>query len=136
MKKKYLLNNISDIKIDIKEPCIIFLHGDLGAGKTTFSKYILQKILQITDDITSPTYTYYNSYKNHIHFDLYRLENYDEFFAIGGEDILDNLSGVALIEWPKVISPYYKPDIEIFLRKTEDENMREIEVIPYNKKHV
>ncbi|MBT3728584.1 hypothetical protein HOF65_00670 [bacterium] len=38
----------------------------------------------------SPTYTYYNKYNNIYHFDLYKLKSYDEFFAIGGEDILDN----------------------------------------------
>jgi tRNA threonylcarbamoyladenosine biosynthesis protein TsaE len=67
------------------------LKGDLGAGKTTLSKHILQNILGITDDITSPTYTYYNRYGDNYHFDLYRISKYDEFFAIGGEDVLDNL---------------------------------------------
>ncbi|MDD3646272.1 MAG: tRNA (adenosine(37)-N6)-threonylcarbamoyltransferase complex ATPase subunit type 1 TsaE [Candidatus Gracilibacteria bacterium] len=129
MKKKYVLNNISSLNLDIKRPCIIFLKGDLGAGKTTLSKYILNDLLGIKKEITSPTYTYYNKYDENYHFDLYRLDNYDEFFAIGGEEILDNNSGVILIEWPEIIEDYYKPDIEIKLNKTENEDEREVEII-------
>lgn len=129
MKKIYSLDKISEIKIPSNKPLIVFLQGDLWAGKTTLSKHILQNILGITDEITSPTYTYYNRYGDNYHFDLYRISNYDEFFAIWGEDVLDNLEWVALIEWPEKIAPYYKPDIEIILTKTEKEDEREIEII-------
>ncbi|NVP17573.1 tRNA (adenosine(37)-N6)-threonylcarbamoyltransferase complex ATPase subunit type 1 TsaE [Candidatus Gracilibacteria bacterium] len=132
MIKKYTIDNINSLKIDIKTPCVIFLNGDLGAGKTTISKYILNNLLGIEEVINSPTYTYYNIYGKNYHFDLYRLSNYDEFFAIGGEDIMDNNSGVILIEWPDLISPYYKADIVINIKKTEIDNEREIEII-YNK---
>lgn len=133
MKKKYLLNNISNLKIEIKSPMIIFLKWDLAAWKTTLSKHILKNIVWISDEITSPTYTYYNKYENNFHFDLYRLKNYDEFFAIWGEEILDNNSWIILIEWPEIIEKYYSPDLEIILTKTENENEREIE-IKYKKK--
>ena len=79
-------------------------------------------------NITSPTYTYYNKYNDIYHFDLYRLKDYNEFFAIGAEDILDNNDGVILVEWPELIEKYYKPDIEIILKKTDNEDEREIEV--------
>lgn len=133
MKKKYLLNNISNLKIEIKSPMIIFLKWDLAAWKTTLSKHILKNIVWISDEITSPTYTYYNKYENSFHFDLYRLKNYDEFFAIWGEEILDNNSWIILIEWPEIIEKYYSPDLEIILTKTENESEREIE-IKYKKK--
>jgi len=129
MKQKYSLNNIWNIKIPNKKPLIVFLRGDLWAWKTTLSKHILQDIFWITDEITSPTYTYYNKYWENYHFDLYRIWDYDEFFAIWGEDVLDNLEWVALIEWPEKIEKYYKPDIEIYLSKTDIENEREIEII-------
>jgi tRNA threonylcarbamoyl adenosine modification protein YjeE len=129
MIQKYSLNNIGDIKIPNKKPLIVFLKGDLWAWKTTLSKHILQDIFWITDEITSPTYTYYNKYDDNYHFDLYRIWDYDEFFAIWWEDILDNLEWVALIEWPEKIEKYYKPDIEIYLRKTDIEDQREIEII-------
>ncbi|USN59129.1 MAG: tRNA (adenosine(37)-N6)-threonylcarbamoyltransferase complex ATPase subunit type 1 TsaE [Candidatus Peribacteria bacterium] len=60
------------------------------------------------------------------HFDLYRLKDYDEFFAIGGEDILDNNDGIVLIEWPEIIAEHYSPDIDVYLKKTDREDEREI----------
>ncbi|MDD2907579.1 MAG: tRNA (adenosine(37)-N6)-threonylcarbamoyltransferase complex ATPase subunit type 1 TsaE [Candidatus Gracilibacteria bacterium] len=129
MIKKYTIDNIKSLDFNIKKPSVIFLKGDLGAGKTTLSKHILNDLLGIKADIISPTYTYYNKYDDNYHFDLYRLTNYDEFFAIGGEDIFDNNTGVILVEWPELIEPYYKADIVINLVKTENEDEREIEVI-------
>jgi len=129
MLQKYSLDNLKDLQIPINKPCIVFLKGDLGAWKTTLSKYIINNILWIKEDVTSPTYTYYNKYNDVYHFDLYRLQDYDEFFAIWWEDILDNNEGVILIEWPELLEKYYKPDIEIILKKTDIEDEREIEII-------
>lgn len=129
MKQKYFLNNIWDLDFPIQKPCIIFLRGDLWAGKTTLCQHILWNILWVDEPITSPTYTYYNKYGQNYHFDLYRINDYDEFFAIWWEDILDNLQWVALIEWPDKVEKYYKPDLEIILQKTQDPNQREIEIL-------
>lgn len=129
MKKIYSLDNIKEIKIPLNKALVVFLYWDLWSGKTTLSQHILQNILWVTGDITSPTYTYYNKYGDHYHFDLYRIWTYNEFFAIWWEDILDNLEWVALVEWPEKIVWYYSPDIEIFLKKTDKENQREIEII-------
>ena len=129
MIKKYDIDNIKDLEIDIQKPMIIFLKGDLWAWKTTLSKHILNNLLSIKEDVISPTYTYYNKYGENYHFDLYRLEKYDEFFAIWWEDILDNNSWIILIEWPEIIEKYYKADMIITLHKTQNENEREIEII-------
>lgn len=130
MVRKYFLSDLKNIKLDIQKGDIIFLHGDLASGKTTLSKHIIGNILWISDEVISPTYTYYNKYwKNIYHFDLYRLSNYDEFFAIWGEEILENSDNISLIEWPEIIGKYFSPTIEIFLRKTENEDEREIEII-------
>ena len=151
MREKYLLSEIKNIQIPIKLPCVIFLKGDLASGKTTLAKHILQDLLWVKEEVTSPTYKYYNKYlveslefwvvkKNEKlkteswklltlhHFDLYRLSSYDEFFAIGWEEILDNNAWVILIEWPEIIEAYYRPDIEIILKKTEIEDERKIEI--------
>ena len=128
MKKIYSINNIKSLEIKINKPSIIFLKWDLWAWKTTISKYIINDLLWINVDVISPTYTYYNKYDDVYHFDLYRLKNYDEFFAIGWEDILDNNEWVILIEWPDLIETYYKPDIEIILSKTDNQDEREIEI--------
>ncbi len=129
MKYKYHLNNINSLNITIEKPSLIFLKWDLWSWKTRLSKYIINNLLNINEDITSPTYTYYNKYDGVYHFDLYRLKKYDEFFAIWWEDILDNNEWVIIIEWPELLEPYYQADIEILLNKTEDENEREIEII-------
>ena len=129
MIQKYFLKYISDLKIEIKKPCLIFLKWDLWAGKTTLAKHILNDILWIEGEVTSPTYTYYNKYFDNYHFDLYRINNYDEFFAIWWEEILDNNSWVILVEWPEIIEKYYSPDLEIILKKTENSEERGIKII-------
>lgn len=137
LKLKYNLNALSEIFFPIKNNNIIFLRGDLWAWKTTISKHILNNILSVKDNVTSPTYTYYNKYEWSLswekieiyHFDLYRLEDYDSFFAIWAEEILDNNSWIILIEWPDIIKNYYTPDLNINLIKLEDELEREIEII-------
>jgi len=108
---------------------LIFLEADLWAGKTTLSKHILNNIVWIKQEITSPTYNYYNKYEDNYHFDLYRLNNYEEFFSIAWEDILDNNTWVILVEWPDIIKKYYKADIVIKLDKTDNIDERKIEII-------
>ena len=138
--QKYVLNEINELKIPLYKPNIIFLKGDLWAWKTTLSKYIIWDLLWVKEDITSPTYTYYNKYKwvlnweeiDIYHFDLYRLENYDEFFAIWWEEILDNNNWIILIEWPDIISDYYEPNLLIEIFKTGKEQEREIKITSFN----
>lgn len=137
MKKIYKIDDLKNLKIDIKIPSIIFLYGDLWAGKTTLSKHIINNLFWYTWSVTSPTYTYYNKYECRMqkltlyHFDLYRLKNYDEFFAIGWEEVFDNNTWVILVEWPEILEGYYKPDLIIKLHKTDIEDERGIEVIEY-----
>ena len=136
MQDKYNINNIKKLSFDLTKGNLVFLKWDLWAWKTTISKHILNDILQVKDSITSPTYTYYNKYVwildweniDIYHFDLYRLDNYDEFFAIWAEEILDNNSGIILIEWPEIIEKYYNSNLEIQLFKTDLENEREIKI--------
>jgi tRNA threonylcarbamoyladenosine biosynthesis protein TsaE len=127
--KIYKLEEIKNINLWLNKDKIIFLKWDLWAWKTTISKHILNNLLKIKENISSPTYTYYNKYWKNYHFDLYRLKNYDEFFAIWWEEILDNNSWIILIEWPDIIEKYYKADIVINIKKTDNENEREIEII-------
>ncbi len=124
----YTLWDISDLDIPLPDSGIVFIKWDLGAGKTTLSQSLIQKILGKDISVTSPTYTYYNQYEHIYHFDLYRLSNYDEFFAIGWEDILDHHEWIILIEWPELIEHHYTPDLEIILKKTENKDERVITV--------
>ena len=88
-------------------PCVIELVGDVGAGKTTFTKG-LARGLEITEEITSPTFTISKVYENlHgqklVHYDFYRLENP----GIMVEDLFENLRDphtVTVIEWADTVS--------------------------------
>tara|TARA_B100001094_G_C18076229_1_gene742754 strand:+ start:36 stop:461 length:426 start_codon:yes stop_codon:yes gene_type:complete len=85
---------------------IILLKGDLGSGKTTFSKGF-SKGLGFDDVILSPTYPILNEYNSNgkflYHFDLYRLKSMGEFLEIGGLEYLNNHKAITLIEWPELI---------------------------------
>jgi tRNA threonylcarbamoyladenosine biosynthesis protein TsaE len=83
---------------------IFLLKGNLGAGKTTFTQFLL-KSLGSTDEVNSPTYSIVNEYNTPkgkvYHFDLYRLKNIEEVYDIGIEEYLDN-AFLCIIEWPEV----------------------------------
>ena len=85
---------------------VILLRGDLGSGKTTFSKGF-SKGLGFDDTILSPTYPILNEYLLNeqylYHFDLYRLKSIGEFLEIGGLEYLSNHKAITLIEWPELI---------------------------------
>lgn len=83
---------------------ILLLKGNLGAGKTTFTKFLLKK-LGSTDEVSSPTYAIVNEYDSPkgkiFHFDLYRMKNIREVYDIGMEEYLDS-AYLCIIEWPEV----------------------------------
>ena len=84
---------------------ILLYTGDMGAGKTHFTKGIA-KYLGIDDEITSPTFALVNEYEGRLplfHFDLYRIESYDDLYAIGFFDYLDR-GGIIAAEWSENIS--------------------------------
>ncbi|MDD5376700.1 MAG: tRNA (adenosine(37)-N6)-threonylcarbamoyltransferase complex ATPase subunit type 1 TsaE [Candidatus Gracilibacteria bacterium] len=121
--------NFLGLPISPKKGERVFLRGDLGAGKTTISKYLISLLLGTETSVKSPTYVYYNRYGTNIyHFDLYRLQSYDDFVNIGGEEILDNPENICLIEWPELLVGRYKPTIDVEIFKTEKEDEREVEI--------
>ena len=114
---------------NLKKGDVIVLTGELGSGKTKFTEGVLQ-FFELDDEISSPTFTIVNEYSNDkttiYHFDVYRLENEDEFFAIGGEEYFEK--GICFIEWGEQIenalpNKYIKIT---FNRLIEDDNKREI----------
>ena len=82
---------------------VIALHGDLGAGKTTFVKGVAKGLGALDmDSVSSPTFSYLNIYDGQIplfHFDLYRMNNVSDFILSGFEDYF-HAGGICCIEWP------------------------------------
>lgn len=119
------------IASQVKPSDIIVLSGDLGSGKTKFTEGFL-RYFNLQDEISSPTFTIVNEYNtnkfNIYHFDVYRLEDTDEFLAIGGEDYFNN--GVCIIEWGELIEDILPPDYTKinFNRDYENDNLRNIDI--------
>ena len=104
--------------------------GDLGSGKTKFTEGFLS-FFGLNDEISSPTFTIVNEYCkediNIYHFDVYRLEDLDEFYAIGGPEYFGK--GICLIEWGELIEPILSKYIKIsILKDNNDVNVRYITV--------
>mgnify|MGYP001160842232 FL=1 len=111
---------------------VIFMIGDLGSGKTTFTKGFTAG-LGFTNEVQSPTYPILNEYStstNFIyHFDLYRLKSTSEFLEIGGIEYLSNKNGICIIEWPELLSTFdIDNKIEIKFELIDD-NKRKIDII-------
>ena len=102
---------------------VIAYFGDLGAGKTAFTRGLAQG-LGITDPVTSPTYTIVNEYLSGriplFHFDRYRLSSSDELFDIGWEDYLSR-GGVCAVEWSENVEDALQDAIRVTIEKDADE---------------
>ena len=110
---------------------VIAYFGDLGAGKTAFTRGLAQG-LGITDPVTSPTYTIVNEYLSGriplFHFDMYRLSSSDELFDIGWEDYLSR-GGVCAVEWSENVEDALQDAIRVTIEKDADEpNTRHITI--------
>jgi len=111
----------------LKSGDVIGLNGDLGAGKTTFIKGILQGF-NYEENVTSPTFTLINEYYADlkvIHIDFYREENIMRWKNLGFEEIINN-NDIILIEWSNLIPELLPADIKIIFFEHIQENKRKI----------
>lgn len=108
------------IATQLPKKCVVFLKGDLGAGKTTFVRYLLQA-LGYEGSVKSPTFTLVEPYEfddwQVFHFDLYRIHAPEELDYIGIQDYFAQ-EAVCIIEWPEraqtlLPSPDYLLEIEL-----------------------
>ena len=118
----------------IKPGNIIFLYGEIGVGKTTFVRYLVNKFqienkLEITE-VTSPTFNLLSEYQiNQIkinHYDLFRLKSSEE---INNLDLFgDSKNSITLIEWPQMIKEKPKNLIELFFEYEKNHQTRSIQI--------
>ena len=119
---------------------IICLTGDLGTGKTHITKGIA-KGLGINDNITSPTFTIVNEYDSGRlklnHFDVYRVSDPDEIYAIGFDDYIFS-DAVSVIEWANYIEEILPEDL-LHIKIEKDfalgEDYRKITLTPYGERY-
>lgn len=118
----------------LKAQDLLTLEGDLGAGKTTFTKGVA-KGLGISRMVNSPTFTILKQYEGHLdlnHFDVYRLEDSDE--DIGFDELFES-DAVSVVEWAKFIADYLpKERLEISLIR-QDEESRLIRLHPIGERY-
>ena len=109
---------------------IVLLDGDLGAGKTVFSKGIVNALSKGKINAVSPTFVLVNVYDTNpkvYHFDLYRIADISELDAIGAEEYLYG-EGISLIEWPSRAADIFPSNaIKVYIEKIDD-NKRRIKI--------
>ena len=113
---------------------VIFLYGEIGVGKTTFVRYLIngyqkENNIKLTE-VTSPTFNIINEYKINQtkinHYDLFRIKSVEETKNLG---LFDNLSNsITLVEWPQIIKEKPKNLIEFDFKYENDHQQRYVEI--------
>ena len=118
----------------IKSGNIIFLYGEMGVGKTTFIRYLINEFqkrnnIEITE-VTSPTFNLLNQYEineiNINHYDLFRIKTNEEIQNLGLFE--DNINTITLIEWPQIIKEKPKNLIELIFEYGNDHRTRSVQI--------
>ncbi len=113
---------------------IIFLYGEIGTGKTTFVRFLINH-LEVEkkvkkSEILSPTFNIVYDYSigelSILHYDLYRLKNYNEILELGMFETSEN--HIKIIEWPELINPKPSDRIDIIFKYSKNNNERKLQV--------
>ncbi|MBQ5927413.1 MAG: tRNA (adenosine(37)-N6)-threonylcarbamoyltransferase complex ATPase subunit type 1 TsaE [Clostridia bacterium] len=105
---------------------VVLLDGDMGAGKTVFTKGVA-KGLDIEEEVTSPTYAYMNDYDGRLfHYDCYRIESVEQAERLGLADYFE-MGGICVIEWSQNVAPLLPKNCKRVTIRKISEDEREIE---------
>ncbi len=117
----------TEIATKLKPGDVLALYGDLGSGKTTFTRYLVEA-LGFKNRVQSPTFVVARRYGNINHVDLYRLTTEQEALDIGIEEMVMDKNAITVIEWPDIINKIL-PDhtVKIYFEYV-DENSRRIKI--------
>jgi len=134
MKIKYQLNNLKEISLRVTQNLnhkIILINGEMGAGKTTLIKQILEG-LNVVDNISSPTFSIINEYRTKgqdiiYHMDLYRINRIEELEGIGFFEYLES-GNLCFIEWGEIVENIIGEDYNKF-NLSVNNNLRILEKI-------
>ena len=124
----------------LKPGDVVTLNGDLGVGKTAFTQG-LAKGLGVEEIVNSPTFTIVNQYEGRLpiyHFDVYRIEDSDEMFEIGYDEMIDG-DGVSVIEWAERIEdllPVPRYDVTISKDEKMHDDFRKIVITKIEKEMI
>ena len=134
---KKIINSLQEMKelakdfsSSLKEGDVVLLNGDLGAGKTTFTQFVLS-FLGVKETVTSPTFAILKTYQgkfNFHHFDTYRIST-EEAIESGFDEILSDGGSVIFVEWSENILPLIPEKRIVINIKLIDDEKREIEII-------
>jgi len=128
---KNFSKNISKI---INTGDIIFLYGEIGVGKTTFVRFFINHLERKNkienSDVLSPTFNIVYDYNigniKILHYDLYRLKNYNDISQLGMFET--SIDHIKIIEWPELIKPKPKDRVDIFFQYSKLTNSREVKI--------
>ena len=118
---------------------IIFLYGEIGVGKTTFARFCINYLEGKNgiknSDVLSPTFNIVYDYDvgnvKILHYDLYRLKNYNDISQLGMFET--SSEHIKIIEWPELIHPKPKNRVDILFKYSQLTDSRKVEIIGFGK---
>ena len=118
---------------------VILLYGDIGVGKTTFVRFLINQLESknkiIKSDVASPTFNIVYDYSigdiNILHYDLYRLKNYNDISQLGIFETSND--HIKIVEWPELIKSKPRDRIDIFISYLKTNSFRDIKINGFGK---